>query len=380
MNLQMISDNEIAVMKLLHYFIVEENYEPVILHGAQNEIWLENLKGEYQIVRIVSNYLHNDTQYDYDKFRAKSISKQIAHKTFSFKLNILSIYTNLGDNVHLKDDKGIRSLYVENENDLYKNPFIQEYYPDFKDKVNFKEAGFDLFLKISNELNNKNMEDAKKVENVFRKKNPIITYSLIFINIFIFFYFNMSTNYEKILNDFCLSGPIIRNNHEYFRLLTSGFIHLDEIHLFVNMYSLYIIGTQIESYFGKFKYIIIYLVSLLFGGLLSIVLNNTASVGASGAIFGLMGSLLYFGYHYRVYLGSVIKSQIIPLILINLFIGFTTSSIDNFAHIGGLIGGYLISMALGVKYKSEKQDIINGYILTTIFMVFLVYMGIFIER
>ena len=102
------------------------------------------------------------------------------------------------------------------------------------------------------------------------------------------------------------------------------------------------------------------------------------SVGASGAIFGLLGSLLYFGYNYRVYLGSVLKSQIIPLIIVNLLFGFITSGVNNVAHIGGLIGGTLITMALGLKYKSKKSQKINGWILLTIFLVFLIYIGFFL--
>ena len=89
-----------------------------------------------------------------------------------------------------------------------------------------------------------------------------------------------------------------------------------------------------------------------------------------------MGSLLYFGYHYRVYLGSVLKSQIIPLILFNLLIGFITPGIDNFAHIGGLIGGALATVAVGVKYKSTKFEMINGWIVLIILMAFLFFMSI----
>ena len=105
--------------------------------------------------------------------------------------------------------------------------------------------------------------------------------------------------------------------------------------------------------------------------------DTYVSVGASGAIFGLLGALLYFGYHYRVYLSGVIKSQIIPLIILNLIIGFIGTSINNLAHIGGLIGGVLVSMAVGVKYKSAKSDIINGIIMTLIFTGFLIYMIFF---
>ena len=90
--------------------------------------------------------------------------------------------------------------------------------------------------------------------------------------------------------------------------------------------------------------------------------------------------MLYFGYHYRVYLGNVLKSQIIPLIILNLAIGFFGSGIDNFAHIGGLISGALIMVALGVKYKSTSFEKVNGWIVSILFTGFMIYMGIIIPR
>ena len=140
------------------------------------------------------------------------------------------------------------------------------------------------------------------------------------------------------------------------------------------MYALYINGIQLESFLGKGKYLAVYLLSALAGSVLSIFMSSGFSVGASGAIFGLMGSLIYFGYHYRVYLDSVIKSQIIPLVIINLLIGFFISGIDIWAHIGGLIGGILATMAVGVKYKSTSFEKINGWILYLIYTVFILYM------
>ena len=88
-----------------------------------------------------------------------------------------------------------------------------------------------------------------------------------------------------------------------------------------------------------------------------------------------MGALLYFGYHYRVYLGNTLKSQIIPLIVLNLGLGFVINGIDNFAHIGGLIGGLLITMALGVKYKSTKSEQINGIVMSLILFIFLLLLA-----
>ena len=140
------------------------------------------------------------------------------------------------------------------------------------------------------------------------------------------------------------------------------------------MYSLYVLGTQIETVLGKVKFLIVYFISAIVGALLSGLLTGGASVGASGAIFGLLGALLYFGYHYRLYLGNVISNQIIPVILLNLFIGFMLPGVDNFGHIGGLIGGVLAAMIVGVKEKSNKTDRINGVVILTIVVAFLYYM------
>ena len=110
------------------------------------------------------------------------------------------------------------------------------------------------------------------------------------------------------------------------------------------------------------------------GSLFSLIfLGNSMSIGASGAIFGLMGCLLYFGYHYRLYLSSTLTRQIIPIIVLNLALGFMVNGIDNAAHIGGLIGGYLATMIVGLKYKSTKSETINGAIVYTLLIIFIIY-------
>ena len=86
-------------MNLTHYFITEQNYNPVVVHGINDEIWLENMNSDYKIVRIVSKYIHNNEQLDFDRFRSKQITKKLKRNTFSFSMNVLNIYIDLGDNV-----------------------------------------------------------------------------------------------------------------------------------------------------------------------------------------------------------------------------------------------------------------------------------------
>ena len=66
-----INNNDLLIMNLVHYFITEKNYNPVVLHGINDEIWLENLDSDYKIIRIVSKYIHNNEQMDFDKFKLK---------------------------------------------------------------------------------------------------------------------------------------------------------------------------------------------------------------------------------------------------------------------------------------------------------------------
>ncbi len=373
----MLDDKNILTMKLLHYFITEKNYNPIILQGVENEIWLENLNEDCKVVRIVSSYIHNDEQFNFDVFKTKRIIKKIKKKTFSLKMNVMSIFLDLGDNVtsEINEDPKLMAIKIKNENDLANNDFIKRTFPDLLEKMEYEEDGFELFAKITSDINRHNREDAKKIENVFKNKVPYITYFFIALNVIFYLIPNLFGEYENIINNFCVHGPSIRAG-QYYRLFTGIFLHGNIMHLFLNCYSLYIIGSQIENFFGKIKYFVIYLFSGLIGSLFSIAFSHgVASVGASGAIFGLMGALVYFGYYYRVYLGNVVKNQILPIIALNLGLGFLIPGIDNFAHIGGLIGGAMITMALGIKDKSTAFEKVNGWIIASIFTVFAFYIA-----
>ncbi|MBR2834036.1 MAG: rhomboid family intramembrane serine protease [Bacilli bacterium] len=360
------------VMKLLGYFIKEKNYNPIVIRGVQNEIWLENMMEDYKIVRIVSNYIHNNEQLEIDIHKTKQLSKAIRKKTLSLKMNVLSIFTNLGDNVNVEEYSNIPRIdlaRITDTHDLEKYRFIINSFPDIMKKTTFTEKGLDLFMKITGDLAEKNRGEAMMNEEVFSQKKPVITVSLIAINVIIYFL----TKYLGLIDDFAVNRFYILNG-EYYRLLTGMFLHANIVHLLLNMYALYVIGAQLESFLGRYKYLFVYILSGLGGSALSIFFSSGFSVGASGAIFGLLGSLLYFGYHYRVYLETTLKSQIIPLILFNLLIGFSFSGIDNWAHIGGLIGGVLSTMAIGIKYKSTKFEMINGWLLYIIYIGAVLFM------
>ena len=368
--------DDLVVMSLINYFITEKNYNPMIIHGLNDEIWLENLNEDYKIVRIVSHHIHNKEQLDFDKFKLSRIVKQVKKKTLSFKVKVLSIYTDLEDDKILSND----DIYINKEEDI-NNPKLTNVFPNIVEKTKVDENGLEYFIKVTDNINQKKESKSKIAEKIFSFKKPIVTYSLIFICILVFILMyvlgNGSTdNYTLLI--FGANVDTLTKNGDYYRLFTSMFLHIGILHLLCNMYSLYIIGKEVENVFGKVKYLIIYLLSGIAGSILSLAFNhNTICAGASGAIFGLLGALLYFGYYYRTYLGATLTRSIIPVIVLNLIIGFTSSGIDNAAHIGGLVGGILIAMAVGVPDKSNNNNKINGIVLSLIYFGFIIYLSFF---
>ena len=378
MHFNILNKNDEIVMSLVHYFITEENYTPIVVKGVKDEIWLENLDGPYRIIRINSNYIHNDEQYKFDQFKTKKVMEQIKKKTLSISMNTLNIFLNLGDNVHLpEDEKNISSIKFTDIDEVLKNKNIITVFPNIKDKLIKDKEGIDLIVNVTNDINAKTVEENKVFTKIFEPKKMIITPIIIAICVLVFIAMYIWGRGSEDTITLLMFGanfrPLVQAG-EVWRLATSMFLHIGIIHLLVNMYSLLIIGRQLESFLGKWKFLIVYLGSGILGSLLSVVIHSSISAGASGAIFGLLGSLLYFGYHYRLYLGTVLKTQVIPIIIINLLIGFMVPGIDNFAHIGGLVGGYLITMAVGIPGKSKKNDRINGIIVLTLLIVFLCYM------
>lgn len=366
--------DDMLVMNLLNYFITEENYNPMIVHGITDEIWLENLNSDYKIIRIVSHHIHNKEQLAFDKFKLSRIVSEVKKKTLSFKVKVLNIYTDIEDDKMLSDN----DIFISKEKDI-NNPKLTSIFPNIVEKTTRKEDGIEYFVKVTDNINKTNEKRNRVAEKIFSYKKPIITYAIMIICIILFimmYIFGNGSESTNTLINFGANYDVLTKSGEYYRLFTCMFLHIGIMHLICNMYSLYVIGKEVEGLFGKWKYLLIYLLSGICGSMLSLAFSyNTVSAGASGAIFGLLGALLYFGYYYRTYLGAVMRSSIIPVILFNLVIGFLSSGIDNAAHIGGLVGGILIAMAVGIPDKSSKKEKINGIILSILYICFIGFLA-----
>lgn len=372
-----INDKEVVVMNLVHYFVTEKNYNPVVVHGINDEIWLENMDYEYKIIRIVSRYIHNNEQLDFNKYRGRQIVKKLKMKTLSFKMKMLNIYTDYGDNVTNREDNNDKdtSIFINNINDIEKNPLVLEVFPDIVEKTQHDEKGIELLFKITDDINGTNERKNKKMEKIFSSKKPIVTWIIIALCIIMFFVSGMGYDTYTLVRYGANFSGLVRNG-ELYRLVTYMFLHAGIVHIGLNMYSLYIVGPRVEDFFGKWKYALIYFISGICGGLLSIgVTPDVVSVGASGAIFGLFGALIYFGYNYRGYIGAMIRSQVVPIVIYNLFMGLFIPGIDMWGHVGGLIGGILTANMVGT-IENKKYNVSN-IVLLVVYMAFLIYLGIY---
>jgi membrane associated rhomboid family serine protease len=185
---------------------------------------------------------------------------------------------------------------------------------------------------------------------------PRVTYALIAINIVAFlaegsFSINANNAGGSVLVHGWLDRPDIAVNHEYWRLITSGFLHENLLHIGFNMYLLYLLGMMLEPTLGSVRFAAIYFTSLLAGSFGALLATGGATIGASGAVFGLMGAA---AVEMRARGINPLQTQIGGLIVINLIFSFTFSGISVGGHIGGLIGGALAGLAvqLGDRRRS----------------------------
>ncbi len=199
--------------------------------------------------------------------------------------------------------------------------------------------------------------------NKYQKK-AYITIMLAAVNVLVFFVLTtqgMTEDPQFMLYHGAMYVPYVAEAGEYYRLFTSMFLHFGFDHLVNNMVMLLAIGWNLEQEIGRLKYLIIYLGSGLCGNILSAFFDirmeeYSVSAGASGAIFGLIGALLYVAIRNRGRIGNVTGKGIVFMVILSLYYGFTSTGVDNAAHIGGLISGFLLSVCLYWKRKGKYRS------------------------
>jgi membrane associated rhomboid family serine protease len=182
-----------------------------------------------------------------------------------------------------------------------------------------------------------------------------VTLSLIGISAAVFV-LQFLTGVSQVASQWGMWPAAVAVNSEWYRLLTSVFLHGSWLHLAFNMYVLYVLGPPLERLLGHVRFLALYLIAGLGGAVASFTFSaiNTVSVGASGAIFGLMGALVVAGRHLRADI-----TQVLVLIGINVVIGFLAPGIDWRAHLGGLVVGAAVAFVLSKAPTGRNQTLVQ---------------------
>jgi len=182
------------------------------------------------------------------------------------------------------------------------------------------------------------------------KKRNISEY-LIGINIIVFIImFLIDPSFStKTIVQFGAKVNFLIADGEYYRFITPIFLHLSFYHLGFNCLAIYILGRDIEMIFGRKKFLAIYFFSGFVSSLGSFLFNASISAGASGAVFGLLGSHIFLYFTFKERYKKIYGNSFLVLIGINLAFGFMHPNIDNIGHLGGLIGGIIITYAVHIK-------------------------------
>lgn len=213
-----------------------------------------------------------------------------------------------------------------------------------------------------NELVRKKLEGFK-IE--FKTRVPIATYIILAINIAIFAIFNLFSSYGTLLDIGQQNNQLIKEG-QLWRFVTPIFLHYGIVHLFMNSYFLYSIGKMVENMYGSAKFVFIYATAGIIGNIASFVFSKSYSVGASGALMGILGALLYYGVENPSQFKRYFSYNVISTIVVNAIFGLSNSYINNYAHFGGLLGGFLASGIVSLGKPNNKYFGRNTAIIATI--------------
>ena len=197
------------------------------------------------------------------------------------------------------------------------------------------------------------------------QSTPYVTYSIIGVTVFFYIlqvasvaFFGHPTTFSNIgwlelygarINEFILAGQL-------WRLLTPALLHGSIMHIFFNMYALLAFGTSLERYFGRWRFFTLYVLGAFAGNVASFLFSSGYSIGASTAVFGLIGAQAVLLYQNRKLLAGQFRSAIgnvLFIIAVNLFLVGSLPGIDNWGHIGGLVGGLMFAWFASPLWEIE---------------------------
>ena len=333
--------------KALYYWIRYLNYNVIYRDKEDDEIWLSHKRKHSIVVFRKDVTSTQEIRFDKSKImeRPEEIQQFIGYLPESYEFYYFTDKELSKENLNEEKPIKLKFKIISNEQSLNSLP------------INF------LLLKmlINNEDKRTYLHYKRKVltQNLVDKhmqRFTPITYTLILINIVIWLCMILYLNRFSDVKLLEVGGLVHFNvvHGEWYRLISSMFLHFNFEHILMNMLSIFIFGKIVESIIGSWRMLIIYIISGLYGNFVSLSFNTTTiSVGASGAIFGLIGSIFVIMYLSKNFNKKMIGQLLIALVVLIVFSLFM-SNINIMAHLGGFISGVLITL-IGYYFKTQRS-------------------------
>ncbi|WP_175991043.1 rhomboid family intramembrane serine protease [Bacillus sp. Marseille-Q1617] len=347
--------------KIALFLIEQKHYRILTLSQEQDEIWFENtaLK-EPDVIRLRLKDLDWGSWIERDMEQTVHNAERIRRKRHKRRLNMKNLYistyppVDAGEEIFKEDaaagnDKlNVESLLIDESmgrERLKSDPLFSEGEWDIPPEV--MEANVEW---VKSRAVSASAKQIQKERQLFEKGKPFFTYLFIAVQLIMFAVLEMnggSQNPQTLIEYGAKYNPLIIEG-EWWRLVTPIFLHIGLLHLLMNTLALFYLGNAVEKIYGRFRFVFVYMVSGIAGSFASYLFTSNLSAGASGAIFGCFGALLYFGVLYPKTFFRTMGTNIIAVILLNLAFGFTIPGIDNAGHLGGLAGGFLAAGIVSV--------------------------------
>ncbi|MCZ0704059.1 rhomboid protease GluP [Natronobacillus azotifigens] len=357
--------------KLIFYLIERERFELIHIDDQQQSIWLQKKKGKRNLVLCLkSSDFHWSNQLKLSYIQTIKQTNALQSEFIGGKIELIVVYvgehTPVDNRDHIETKLSIDKVsiskhylfYLDHENrELEMKRFcsllqIRSLHMDVPNDPMELESEI---LCLKKTLHNIYYKQKKANKLIFHQATPILVYYLLGINVIYFLLLEWhggSTSIETLIHFGAKYNPAIAEG-EWWRIIKSMFLHIGLLHLIMNMLALHILGCIVEQMYRATRFLFIYFSAGIMGGLASFAFNNQVSAGASAAIFGLLGALLYFGTQYKQTFLQTIGKNIFFVVALNLIIGTIVPAIDNAAHIGGLLGGFFSAAVVSLPRKNN---------------------------
>lgn len=357
--------------RLAYFFISDQDYRIIQLFENQKELWLEKLENKKApVIRMLlhdldwSNAMQRDIEFV--AMNGERVRKQIGRS----EVHVVNIYISqfppvdeyeyrlTSPYVYPEGNKTTVSSFIFAKGE-YENGFLR-----LSEMLN-REVNFP----IEDHYSEQDVEELKKAamthainkakseKAILTNGKPFFTYIFMIIQIAVFLWLEMnggSTNTSTLIKYGAKVNELIYQG-QWWRFITPVFLHIGYLHLIMNTLALYYLGVAVERIFGNVRFLFIYLFAGVTGFIASFLFSTNLSAGASGAIFGCFGALLYFCVIYPKLFFRTMGANLFVVLALNLVFGFSASGIDNAGHLGGLAGGFLAS---GILHFPKKKKLL----------------------